>query len=163
MIRNLAQCPYCKNCEIALDDKPALVFNPGAAGHPCAHLAWVDCRYSQRELSPQGTTRVIGSTDLQWGAPATFDAERLEALTPYLKELARQGATWAFAPNVPLAQEALSHEEKATGARGKSYTAVEVDGTAVFAQEPAAFWAAVPVCQQRQLAGLNVKGTEPGA
>ena len=59
MIRNLARCPYCGDCEIALDDNPSLVFNPGGRQEPCPHLAWVDGRYAQWELSPQGINRVI--------------------------------------------------------------------------------------------------------
>ena len=39
MIRQLAQCPYCKSTEIALDDAPELLINPDSAEHaPCAHL-----------------------------------------------------------------------------------------------------------------------------
>ena len=157
MIRNLAQCPYCKNCEIALNDRPDLAFNPDSDGRPCIHLAWVDCRYSQWELSPHGVPRVVGSSDFTWYPPDAGDAEHIEALTPYLHELAQQGSTWAFAPDVPFGLATLSAEEKATNACGKSYTASDVDGSAVFAQDPAAFWAAVPTCQQRLLAGLNVE------
>jgi hypothetical protein len=156
MIRNLAQCPYCKNCEIALDDRPDLVFNPESSGVPCMHLAWLDCRYSQWEPSEHGVPRVVGSSDFNWYPPETGDEGQIESLMPYLRELANQGTAWAFAPDVPFGLETLSAEEKATDARGHSYTASDVDGCAVFAQEPAAFWAAVPECQQRQLTGLNV-------
>ena len=34
MIRQLAQCPYCKHCELALDDNPQLVFNPDDMRRP---------------------------------------------------------------------------------------------------------------------------------
>lgn len=156
MIRNLAQCPYCKNCEIALDDKPDLVFIPGGEDSPCAHLAWVDCRYSQWERSEHGVPRVIGSSEFNWYPDAAGDEEQTEPLVPYLRELANQGTAWAFAPDVPFGLATLSAEEKATDARGRSYTASDVDGCAIFAQDPAAFWAAVPACQQRQLSGLNV-------
>jgi hypothetical protein len=160
MIRNLAQCPYCKSCEIALDDRPAVVFNPDGSGQPCPHLAWVDCRYSQWELSPRGIPHVIGSTDLQWGGPPSAD-QGTEALIPFLKELSLQGVGWEFAPGTPFALETLSAEEKTTDAKGKTYTARDVDGSAIFAQSPAAFWAAVPECQQKQLAGLALGGGEP--
>ena len=65
MIRNLAQCPYCGDCEIALDDHPSLVFNPAGSSSPCGHLAWVEGRYSQWDLSPQGINRAIGSTEFR--------------------------------------------------------------------------------------------------
>lgn len=162
MIRNLAQCPYCKSCEIALDDRPAVAFNPDGDQQPCVHLAWVDGRYSQWELSPRGINRVIGSNEFCWNPPTLQaflqdDAERTEQLLPYLKELANQGPGWAFAPDTPFGLETLSAEEKATDARGKSYTAGDVDGCAIFAENPAIFWAALPACQDRQLSGLTLE------
>lgn len=155
MIRNLAQCPYCKNCEIALDDRPDLVFNPDG-GQACAHLAWVDCRYSQWEPSAHGVPRVVGSSEFNWYPDSAGGEEQTEPLVPYLRELANQGTAWAFAPDVPFELATLSAEEKAADSRGRPYTAIDVDGCAVFAQDPAAFWAAVPDCQQRQLTDLNV-------
>jgi len=163
VIRNLAQCPYCKNCEIALDDKPGLVFNPGAGEVPCAHLAWVDCRSSQWERSPQGIPRVIGSTELNWYPASVGDAERIEELLPYLRELANQGSAWAFAPEVAFGLATLSAEEKATDAGGTSFTVGDVDGSAAFAQDLAAFWAAVPACQQRLRASLKFGEGQGGA
>ncbi|MBI1915505.1 MAG: hypothetical protein HYS12_12335 [Planctomycetes bacterium] len=162
MIRNLAGCPYCGACEVALDENPLVTFNPGGDELPCPHLAWVEGRYSQWELSPQGINRAIGSTEFRWEPPGAGAAERTEALLPYLKELVHQGPGWAFAPPTPFALQMLSAEEKGTDQRGRSYTMWDVDGWAVFAENPTAFWAALTECQQRQLASLempNDKGT----
>ncbi len=162
MIRQLAQCPYCKDCEVALDDHPELVFNPGAARQgPCAHLAWVDGRYSQWERSPQGINRVIGSLEFRWDFPGM--EEQVEGLLPYLRELLDAGAGWAFAPAAAFEVRPLRAEETAQDKRGRSYTLWEVDGWAIFAQAPAAFWAALPAARERQLAALKVEeGGEAG-
>jgi hypothetical protein len=162
MIRNLAQCPYCGGCEIALDEAPSVALDPDGAAQPCSHLAWVDGRYAQWDRSPQGVNRVIGSTEFRWDPPEPGAAERTDALLPYLKELVNQGPGWAFAPPVPFALQTLCAEEKATDRRGKSFTLWDVDGWAVFAQDPAAFWAALPDCQERQLTALDLGEGERG-
>jgi hypothetical protein len=51
----------------------------------------------------------------------------------------------------------LSAEGKANNAKGASYTAWEVDGYCIFAEDPAAFWAALPPCHQRHLASLHLE------
>ena len=157
MIRQLARCPYCDGCEITLNDDPDLVFDPGGTGTPCPHLAWVDGRYSQWERSPQGINRVIGSTEFRWDPPEPGAAERTEQLLPYLKELLESAPGWPFAPSQPFRVRTLSAEERANDAKGKSYLVWDVDGWAVFAADPAAFWAALPACQERQLAALDVE------
>src|SRR3954466_6513091 len=119
MIRQLARCPYCDGCEITLNDDPDLVFDPDGTGTPCPHLAWVDGRYAQWELSPQGINRVIGSTEFRWDPPEPGAPERTEALLPYLKELIHQGSGWAFAPATPFALRMFSAEEKGTNPRGR--------------------------------------------
>ena len=156
MIRNLAQCPYCGNCEVALDDSPALSFNPGGVPRPCTHLAWVDGRYSQWDRSPLGTDRVIGSVEFSWAPPAAGMAEGTEDLLPYLRELVIQKPDWGFSPPMPFAARTLSAEEKRPDELGKTHTLWDVDGWAIFASAPGAFWAALPACQQRQLEGLDV-------
>lgn len=162
MIRNLARCPYCGSCEIALDDNPTVTFNPGGDQQSCPHLAWIDGRYSQWELSPQGINRVIGSTEFRWDPPDPGAVERTDALLPYLKELANQGAGWAFAPATPFKLQMLSAEEKSTDQRGRSSVLWDVDGWALFAQDPAAFWAAAAECQQKQLASLEMPRDDRG-
>jgi hypothetical protein len=156
MTRQLAQCPFCKKCNLALDDRPQLVFEPG--GSPCAHVAWVDGRYSQWERTPHGTDRVIGSTEFRYAPPAAGDYDQQQELLPYLQELAQQGPAWPFAPSVPLAIQPLSAEEKSTDAKGRSHTLWDIDGVTIFAQDAAAFWAAVPECRQRQLASMEMGG-----
>jgi hypothetical protein len=157
MIRNLAQCPYCNRCEIALDDNPALVFNPDTdPQQPCPHLAWVDGRYAQWERSSLGINRVIGSTEFPWNPP-DLDAGFVESLLPYLRELLNSGRNWAFAPAEGFVIRTLSAEEKATDKKGKSYVVWDVDGWALFAENPSAFWAALPACQERQLEALRVE------
>jgi hypothetical protein len=157
MIRELAQCPYCQRCEVALDDHPALVFNPDGDGRPCPHLAWVDGRYSDWELTPRGVNRVIGSLEFRWDPDEPDAAERTEELLPYLRELLDAGPGWPFAPAVPFTAAPLRAEQTAVDGRGKSYTVWEVDGWALFAQSPAAFWADLPACRDRQLASLRVE------
>jgi hypothetical protein len=157
MIRNLAQCPYCGNCEITLDDRPALVFNPDSGQGPCAHLVWVDGRYSQWDRSPAGINRMVGSFEFRWDPAEAGAVERTEEFMPYLRELLNQGETWPFAPLVPFNLQPLSSEEKATDAHGKQYTVADVDGGAIFAENPESFWAAVPECQEKHLASLDVE------
>ena len=156
MIRNLAQCPFCSACEIALDDSPAVVCNPEGSRKPCDHLAWVDGRYSQWDRSPQGVDHVIGSTEFRLDPPEPGAAERTDELLAYLRELVSQGPNWQFAPAVPFALRQLSAEDKSQDSKGKSHTLWDIDGWAIFARDPAAFWAALPDCRQRQLEGLQV-------
>jgi hypothetical protein len=157
MIRQLAQCPYCNGCEVALDDRPALVFNQETESQaPCAHLAWVEGRYEEWEQGPHGVPRVIGSTEFRWDPPEPGAAERTENLLPYLRELVNNGTSWPFAPGQPFAVAVLTADKKGIDARGHTYTLWEVDGWAVFARDPAAFWAALPACQERWLQGLDV-------
>ncbi len=159
MIRQLAQCPYCKHCKIALDDNPQLVFNPTEAAQvPCSHLAWVDGRYSQWDLSPQGINSMIGSTEFRWDPPEPGAEDRTEQLLSYLHELMESGVKWAFAPSEKFAIEPMNAEEKYTDPKkGKVYTRWDVDGAAIFAENPGAFWDALTACQDRQLEALKVK------
>jgi hypothetical protein len=163
MIRQLAQCPYCQACEVALDDRPVLVFNPDGDGTPCPHLAWVEGLYAQWERTRQGFNRQIGSVELRWDPPGDGAAERTEELLPYLRELLGAQPGWPFAPPVDFRALPLFAEEKARDKRGKEYTVWDVDGWAVFAADPAAFWDALPACQAQQLASLEVRweGPEP--
>jgi hypothetical protein len=156
MIRRLAQCPFCKNCKLALDDHPQLVFEP--SGAPCPHVAWVDGRYSQWERTPHGTDRVIGSTEFRYALPAAGDYDRQQEHLPYLQELTQQGPAWPFAPRLSLTIQPLSAEEKATDTKGRSRTVWDVDGVAIFAEDAGAFWSAVPECRQRQLASMELGG-----
>ena len=158
MIRNLAQCPHCGKCEIALSDARTLLFNPDGDGMPCAHLAWLDGRYCERDnASERG--RVIGSVEFRWSPQGPETEERDEALFPFLKELARQGSQWAFAPLHPFNLQLLDAEERHSDEFGNSRMVWEVDGWVIFAPDPAAFWAELPACQEQQREGLRV--TEP--
>jgi hypothetical protein len=152
MIPKLAQCPYCNQCTIALNDDPDLVFVPG----PCAHLAVVRGRYSQWGRSAHGATHMIGATELDWDPDAPDAEVRAERLRDYLQELAGAGTAWEFAPTEPFTVVSLSAEEKADDNQGKPFTAVEVDGWVIFAKDPTAFWAALPACQRRQLGEFDV-------
>src|SRR5262249_61978953 len=117
MIRDLARCPYCGGCEVALDDHPSVVLDPGGRQGPCPHLAWVDGRYAQWEVSPQGINRVIGSTEFRWDPARPGAAEGAEALPPHPRELAAQGPGWAFPPATPLAPPTPSAAEDDTHRR----------------------------------------------
>src|SRR3954453_14173344 len=93
MIRQLAQCPYCQNCEVALTDNPEVILNPDAKPpRPCPHLIWVEGRYSQWELSPipgrkTRIPRMIGSTEFEWQHPSLMAREDASDLRKFLKEL----------------------------------------------------------------------------
>ncbi len=102
MIRQLAQCPYCNGCEIALDDHPELVFNPATETRaPCPHLAWVDGRYSQWDHPGHGADQMIGSVKFRHDAEGPSAEERTDQLLPYLQELLEAGPGWAFGPAEP--------------------------------------------------------------
>jgi hypothetical protein len=163
MIRQLARCPYCGTCEIALDDSPSLVFDPDGSAEPCPHLAWVEGRFSEWEHTEHGTNRIIGSGEFRWDPPTRGAAERTADLLPYLKELLESGPGWPFAPQVPFSIQTLSGEVTAKAPDGKVYPKWDVDGWGIFAEDPAAFWAALPECAARQNAALDVQGGEPGA
>lgn len=157
MIRSLAQCPYCNRCEVALDDNPDLVLDPdGNPPGPCPHLAWVEGRYGQWERTQRGLNRVIGSTEFRWNPPEEGAAERTEQLLSYLKELVESGPDWPFAPAQAFVIRPLSAEEKATDPKGKAYTLWDVDGWAIFAADPAAFWAALPASREQWRRALDV-------
>jgi hypothetical protein len=162
MIRQLSQCPYCKRCEVALDDHPEIVFNPdGPDQAPCEHLIWVDGRYSQWQLSHLGVNRVIGSTEFRWDHPDLGAVDGEHHLTSYLKELVNSGPAWEFAPAAVCDVKQINAEEKAPGPKkGKEHTVWDIDGWALFAQNSAEFLAQLPGCQERQLAGLKMKPSE---
>ncbi len=158
MIRQLARCPYCGECEVALDDQVNLVLDPDGKRGPCPHLAWVDGRYAQWGRGEHGIDHMIGSTEFRWDPPEPDAAERTDALLSYLKELLESGPGWAYAPAQPFEARTLNAEQSKTDARGRTHLLWDVDGWAVFAADPASFWAALPACQERQLADLRVDG-----
>jgi hypothetical protein len=161
MNRQLSQCPYCQSCEIALDDEPRIVFNPVTSSQaPCAHLVWVDGRYSQWERTQYGTSRVIGSTEFGWDHPRLGATVDNTPLTDYLRELANSGRSWAFAPSGPFEVKQISAEEKAKDRKGKEYTLWDIDGWAIFAQNAGAFVTQVPDCLGKQLAGWKIEPEE---
>jgi hypothetical protein len=103
---------------------------------------------------------MIGSIEFRWD-PEQPDAEdRTHQLLPYLHELLQGGQDWPFAPKESFTIVPLSAEEKATDDRGRTHTLWDVDGWAVFAADPAAFWAALPACQERQLGALDFGAQE---
>lgn len=153
MYRQLAQCPYCHQCEIAVDDHPQLVFNPGKeANAPCAHLAWLEGRFSEFERREHGIQHLIGSLEMHWESPHP-DLQFSRELESYLKELVNKGPKWAFAPRCGFELKLLSAEE--ISGKGKEGQLCEVDGWAIFAEDPQAFWAALPACCNDHLASLE--------
>jgi hypothetical protein len=158
MIRNLARCPYCGGCEIALDDRPALVLNPDGPPGPCPHAAWVDIRFAEFVVNKEGANHAIGSTDLRWAPDIALEPELAEEIHSYLRELLVNGSGWAFAPTVAFTIKPLSAEEKTTDAKGHVHPVWEVDGSAIYAADAVAFWAALPACRERQLAALRMGG-----
>jgi hypothetical protein len=140
-----------------MDERPELVFNGGQSPTPCPHLAWVDARYEQWEHPAHGVGHVIGSIDLNWNPFGPEGEERLQSLLPYLNELVEHGPGWDFSPPEPFVQQLIDTEETASDASGRTWTPWEVDGWALFAANPAAFWAALPACQQRHLTALEAR------
>jgi hypothetical protein len=158
MIRQLAQCPFCNHCELALDDNPQLVFNPDDARHlPCPHLTFVDGGYEQRERDKRGVEHVVGSTEFRWLSNSTDNEDRIGPIEPYLRELLETGPGWEFAPPVRFVVQRLSAEGQAQDVKGAGYTAWEANGYSVFAENPAAFWAELPSCHQRHLASMKLE------
>jgi hypothetical protein len=159
MIRQLAQCPYCRRCEIALDDNPQIVFNPDEREHePCPHLALVDCSYEERERDRQGVERVIGSTELRWSPDLPESDKGVQQFEPYLHELLEAGPDWEFAPQMTFAVQPMNAESTAHDVNGVRYTAWVVNGWSLFASDLASFWSALPACHQRHLESLRMEG-----
>jgi hypothetical protein len=140
IIRQLAQCPYCQGCEVALTDSPDIVFNPDAKAHqPCPHLVLVEGRYSQytRSSLPGRQTkiaRMIGSTEFEWlhaGLAAGNEANQVRSA---LRELTTGGGSAESALTViPISKDQTVTEG------GKSYPDWEIEGAAIFALDAAAF------------------------
>ena len=156
MIRNLTRCPYCAGCEIALDDKPDLVFNPDGPPGPCPHLAWVDVRFAEFETNEQGVNHVIGSTDLLWAPDDLMAREQAAEVHAFLRELLINGPGWPFAPTEAFTIRPLSAEDKKTDEKGHVHPLWEVDGSAIYAADSKRFWASLPACRERQLAALDM-------
>ncbi len=118
MIRQLAQCPYCQSCEVALTDSFEVVLNPDAdPPQPCPHLIWIEGRYSQWGVSPLAgrktkIARMIGSNEFGWQQPALVARDDAEPLQTYLKEMVGAGGGWEFAPSEPHIVRAISASKK---------------------------------------------------
>lgn len=156
MIRQLAQCPYCQGCEVALTDNLDIVFNPERSpSAPCAHLIWIEGRYSQWERSPlpgrkTKIARMIGSTEFEWQHPGLMSADDANAQLTYLKELVAAGAGWEFAPPAEHTVRPISLDQSTTDADGKVYPNWEIEGATVFARNAPAFMESVPACMVRR-------------
>ena len=155
MIRHLAQCPYCGGCEIALDERPDLVFNPDAPSAPCPHLAWVDVRFAEYMVNERGANHMIGSSDSTWAPDFPMQPDQAEEIHAFIRELLINGASWAFAPSEAFIIQQLSAEEKKPDEKGNMHPLWEVDGSAIYAANSRAFWDALPACRERQLAALD--------
>jgi hypothetical protein len=156
MIRNLAQCPFCQRCEVALNDNLEVVFNPGAApAEPCAHLVYVQGGYSQWELKPLPgrktmLPRMTGSTEFEWQHQGLASEEEPERLPNFLKDLVNAGSQWEFAPQQPHVIRPISLDQSIRGPDGKEHPSWEVEGAAVFARDAGGFIDELPACQARQ-------------
>ncbi len=157
MIRNLARCPYCGGCEIALDEKPDLVFNPDKPAGPCPHLAWIELRFAEFTLNEHGANHMIGSNELTWAPDFPLEEKLADEVHAFLHEFLVNGPRWAFAPAQPCTIKPISAEEKKADAKGHEHPLWEVDGNAIYAADSKAFWDALPACRERQLAALDVQ------
>jgi hypothetical protein len=68
----------------------------------------------------------------------------------YLKELARSGADWSFAPVAEYDVRLMSADHKVADDTGKEYPDWETEGTALFAGDAQAFPRILPACVERQ-------------
>ena len=59
---------------------------------------------------------------------------------------------------VRITSNLVQFDAVVTDKKGKQYLVWDVDGWAVFAEDTAAFWAALPDCRERQLRSLDVEG-----
>lgn len=154
-IRQLAQCPYCAECEAALDANMALVFNPDGSSHePCEHVVWIEGRYSEW-AQQQGVDRLIGSTEFRWLHPALDDVQDDEDMNAYIQELATLGLDWEFAPKAACDIKSINTDRKTTDAKGKAHVEWEVDGFAIFAPDAQEVAVLLPECRDRTLAGFK--------
>lgn len=139
MIRQLAQCPYCQGCEIALSDSFDVIFNPGSPQpQACSHLVYVDGRYSQFELDPlpgrkTKMARMIGSTEFSWVHPSLASMANAQRIQAYLKELIEAEPGWTSAPTEEHALRHISRDQNITDEDGKVYPSWETEGAALFA------------------------------
>ncbi len=157
MIRNLARCPYCGGCELALNDAPDLVFNPDGTPDPCPHLAWVNVSFAKFATNTHGGNHVIGSADFTWAPDFPMDEETAEEIHAFIRELLLNGSKWVFAPTTGFTILPLSAEEKKTDDKGHVHPLWEVDGSAIYAADSKIFWDALPACRERQLAALDME------
>ncbi len=161
MIRPLAQCPYCQGCEVALTESFDVVLNPDAKPpRPCPHLMRVEGRYSQWGLDPlpgrkTKVARMVGSNEFAWQHPDLAARQDADLLQTYLKELVSSGAGWEFAPSVEHLVRTISLDRKVKEADGREYPNWEIEGTALFARDAAAFVASLPACLARQSAAWS--------
>lgn len=156
MIRQMAQCAYCQDCEVALTDDLEVVFNPDAQlRQPCRHLIYAEGRYSQFGLSPlpgrkTKLARVIGSTEFEWQHPSLIDQEDASLLRTFLKDLVAAGNNWEDAPPEAHTVQPISLDQNVLEADGRKYPSWSIEGTAIFAGDPDAFIASLPACLGRQ-------------
>jgi hypothetical protein len=169
MIRQLAQCPYCHACEIALTDSLDVTINPeGAAGQPCPHLICVEGRYSEWGLSAligrkTKLARIIGSNEFEWQHPNLAAGDDAQQMRLYLKELAGSGMGWEYAPAEQHVVRTISLDHKVKEPDGREYPSWEVEGVAVFAARPAEFLGSLPASLQRRNAEwTDLSGSPPG-
>lgn len=136
----LTNCPYCKSCEVGLDELQ-LIFNPESETQaPCEHLVWLDGRYSDWGISRHGVDHVIASSELHWEHPILSETEIDSdiAREEYFAELTQHGMEWDFAPSVPFTLVQIWDENKTTDSKGKEHADWDVDGWAIFAEDPKA-------------------------
>lgn len=151
MNKPLSQCPYCKGCVISLVDSFEVVFNPDTQDQaPCEHLIWANGGCSQLERTRHGTSRVIGSTIIEWHHPGLAASGSSESLLPYMEMLVQLGKGWEFAPADLYEIQGISEQGSALDIQGKEYAAWEAAGWVVFAQRPGEFLTAILECLEKQ-------------
>jgi hypothetical protein len=160
MSKQLAQCPYCNECSICLNEGFEIVFNPDTEDHvPCVHLIWAAGECCQWEPIIYATARVVGSTAIHWNHPGLSTIGPCDGFVPYLVMLAQSGSGWQFAPAEPFFIQAICEEGAGLDLRDQEYSAWEADGWAIFTRRPWEFLAGIVECRDRQ---SGVRKEDPG-
>ena len=160
MIRQLAQCPYCQHCEVALTDNFDLVFNPDAKpSRPCPHLIRVEGRYSQWGLNPlpgrkTKIARMVGSNEFAWQHPDLTAREDVDNCSPTSRIWSAPGPAGSSPPPRSISCGRFRSIRKSRR-RMARYPNWEIEGTALFARDAAAFVASLPACLARQSAAWS--------
>ncbi len=115
MIRSMARCPYCHQCEVAYDwHTEEVVFNPdGVRQEPCEHLAYLNGAFCQWELLPNGNTRV-GLSSFFWHHAGFAGTDIQQVFRGVMEVVAATPIPEPFDPEQPFQAQRICIEEDVT-------------------------------------------------